>query len=54
MVFPYCHIAFMSVLGGDSHEIANVLLRTKTIGAAFNGDIEINLFRASKWSRISD
>lgn len=37
------HSIYVCVEGGDSHEIANVLLRTKTIGAAFNGDIEINL-----------
>ncbi|HEK2895953.1 TPA: baseplate J/gp47 family protein [Proteus mirabilis] len=37
------HSIYVCVEGGDSHEIAKSLLRTKTIGAAFNGDIEINV-----------
>lgn len=37
------HSIYVCVEGGDSHEIAQSLLRTKTIGAAFNGDIEINV-----------
>ncbi|WP_100160035.1 baseplate J/gp47 family protein [Proteus columbae] len=37
------HSIYVCVEGGDSHEIAKSLLRTKTIGAAFNGDIEIKV-----------
>lgn len=37
------HSIYVCIEGGDSHEIAKSLLRTKTIGAAFNGDIEINV-----------
>ncbi|MBI6542753.1 baseplate J/gp47 family protein [Proteus vulgaris] len=37
------HSIYVCIEGGDSHEIAKSLLRTKTIGAAFNGDIEIKV-----------
>lgn len=38
------HSVYVCIEGGDSLEIAQVLLRTKTIGAAFNGTEEIDVF----------
>ncbi|HCM61763.1 MAG TPA: hypothetical protein DIT05_04340 [Morganella sp. (in: Bacteria)] len=37
------HSVYVCVEGGDSQEIAEALLRTKTIGAAFNGSEEIEV-----------
>ncbi|MBG3129666.1 baseplate J/gp47 family protein [Proteus mirabilis] len=37
------HSIYVCVEGGDSNEIAKSLLRTKTIGSAFNGEIEIGV-----------
>ncbi|GAA0334368.1 baseplate J/gp47 family protein [Morganella psychrotolerans] len=37
------HSVYVCVEGGDSQEIAGALLRTKTIGAAFNGSEEIEV-----------